>query len=136
MEKLDLSPAKTDGIDFAAVRQYHQARETKLRTRCEEERLVWLARGQQAINHFAPTHVALQRVYLFGSVMQPGRFRPDSDIDVAVECTNLETESLFWSELERELQRDVDVRLYVGAIIDAVRWHGKLVYERESHHSK
>ena len=121
-------------IDFAAVRQYHQARDAKRYAQCEAERLAWLTKVRQTIARFAPAHLALQRVYLFGSLMQPGRFRPDSDLDIAVECTDAETESLFWRELERELRRDVDVRPYVGAIVDAVSWYGEKVYERESHH--
>jgi predicted nucleotidyltransferase len=66
--------------------------------------------------------------------MQPGRFTPDSDIDVAVECQSVETESAFWRVLEQALRRDVDVRPYIGAIVDAVKWYGEKVYERESDH--
>ncbi len=64
--------------------------------------------------------------------MQPGRFRSNSDIDVAVECQSVETESAFWRVLEQALQRDIDIRPYMGAIVDAIEWHGEKVYERES----
>ncbi len=121
-------------IDLEAVRQYHRAREANRRAQREEERLAWLVQAQQAIWRFAPDFPEIERVYLFGSLVQPGQFRSDSDIDIAVECKSVEAESAFWCILERALQRDVDVRLYTGAIIDAVNWHGEKVYERESHH--
>ena len=85
-----------------------------------------------AITHLAPGFPALERVYLFGSLLQPGRFRPDSDIDLAVECDDLETESLFWRALERALQRDVDLRPLVEPIRSEVERYGELIYERKS----
>ncbi|CAN5723341.1 hypothetical protein BH10CHL1_BH10CHL1_34240 [soil metagenome] len=120
-------------IDMEAVRQYHQVREAKQRAQYEAVRQAWLVQAREAIQRFAPDFPAIERVYLFGSLMQPGRFRPNSDIDVAVECRSVETESAFWRTLELILQRDVDVRPYMGAIIDAVSWHGEKVYERESY---
>ncbi len=121
-------------IDLETVRQYHQARKAKEHAQREAVRLAWLVQTQEAIQRFAPDFPALERVYLFGSLMQSGRFRADSDIDIAVECRTVEAESAFWRTLERVLQRDIDVRPYVGAIIDAVSWHGEKIYERESHH--
>jgi hypothetical protein len=65
--------------------------------------------------------------------MQPGRFRTDSDIDVAVEATDLETESAFWRALQRALDREVDVRPWDEPIISAVHASGEMVYERKDH---
>jgi hypothetical protein len=48
-----------------------------------------------------------------------------------VECPDLEQESAFWRVMEQALRRNVDVCPYVGAIIQAVAWYGKIVYERE-----
>lgn len=76
----------------------------------------------------------MQRVYLFGSLVRPGQFRPDSDIDVAVECDTLETESAFWRALERELGRDVDVRSVTGAVAEAVTNEGEQIYGRQDTH--
>jgi predicted nucleotidyltransferase len=115
-----------------ASRQYHRQRDAKRRAEREAYRHEWLERAGAAIRQVAPGISAVQRAYLFGSIMQAGRFRPDSDIDVAVECSDLEQESLFWRALERALRRDVDVRPYVDAIVRAVEWSGELVYERES----
>lgn len=122
-------------IDMEAVRQYHRQRDAKRRLQSEADRLTWLVRTRDTIMRLAPDYPEIERVYLFGSLMQPGRFRPDSDLDVAVLSSTVEAESVFWRALEQALQRDVDVRPYVGAIVDAVAWFGEQVYERESDHS-
>lgn len=120
-----------DAATIEAARQYHREREAKHRAERERDRQEWLAKVRKVVQEMAPAFPALQRVYLFGSVVQPGRFRPDSDIDVAVECSDLEQESDFWRAMEQALRRDVDVRPYVEPIIDAVQWYGERVYERE-----
>jgi uncharacterized protein len=124
-----------DAATIEAARQYHREREARRKAERETYRQEWLIKARAAIQELAPTFPALQRVYLFGSVVQPGRFRPDSDIDVAVECSDLEQESDFWRSLERALRRDVDVRPYVEPITDAVQWYGEMVYEREAPNS-
>lgn len=115
-----------------AAREYHRQRDAKQRNQRETYRHEWLVKAQVAIRTLAPNYTALRCVYLFGSIMQPGRFRCDSDIDVAVECSDLEQESAFWRAMEHTLRRNVDVRPYVDGIVRAVAWSGKLVYERES----
>lgn len=122
-------------IDMEAVRQYHRQRDAKRQLKSEADRLTWLTRTRDTIMRLAPDYPEIERVYLFGSLMQPGRFRPDSDLDVAVLSSTVEAESVFWRALEQALQRDVDVRPYIGAIVDAVAWFGEQVYERESDHS-
>lgn len=122
-------------IDMEAVRQYHRQRDAKRQLKSEADRLTWLTRTRDTIMRLAPDYPEIERVYLFGSLMQPGRFRPDSDLDVALLSSTVEAESVFWRALEQALQRDVDVRPYVGAIVDAVAWFGEQVYERESDHS-
>lgn len=116
--------------DMEAAREYHRAREARRYARREEARRQWLERVREAIRRQAPHHPAVQRVYLFGSVTQPGRFHATSDIDVAVVCETVEAESAFWRDLEQALQRDVDVRPLTGAIAEAVAQGGELVYER------
>lgn len=122
-------------IDMEAVRQYHRQRDAKRQLKSEADRLTWLTRTRDTIMRLAPDYPEIERVYLFGSLMQPGRFRPDSDLDVALLSSTVEAESVFWRALEQALQRDVDVRPYIGAIVDAVAWFGEQVYERESDHS-
>jgi hypothetical protein len=60
-------------------------------------------------NALAATPVRYSAVYLFGSVLQPGRFREDSDVDVAFE--GLSDEDYFRAKryLENTLRRPVDV---------------------------
>lgn len=122
-------------LDLESIHRYHREREEKRRAQREANRLEWLTRARTAIVQAAPHYPAIQRAYLFGSVVQPGRFQPDSDIDVAIECTDLATESAFWRVLERELRRDVDVRPWEEPMISAVKVYGEKIYERESDHS-
>jgi len=121
---------KMQSVDIEAARQYHCKLEARRRTQREEARRQWLDRVRKAIRRLAPQHPAVQRVYLFGSMTQPGRFHATSDIDVAVVCETVAAESAFWRDLEQALQRDVDVRPLLGAIAEAVAQGGELVYER------
>jgi predicted nucleotidyltransferase len=116
--------------DIEAARRYHRDREARRIAQREGTRQQWLDRVREAIQHLAPHYPDVQRVYLFGSLMQPGRFRPTSDIDVAVVCETVEAESAFWRALERTLQRDVDVRPLSSAIAEVVAQEGELAYER------
>ncbi|MGB9724152.1 MAG: nucleotidyltransferase family protein [Chloroflexia bacterium] len=92
------------------ARQYYAEREARRRGQREQERAWWLRRVREAVPDIARRHAGIKRVYLFGSLTQPGRFRGDSDIDVAVESDSPEVESAFWRDLERALGREVDVR--------------------------
>ncbi len=117
-------------FDIAAARRYHRERAERERARREEERLIWLQRARQAVQELAPQHPEVQRVYLFGSLTQAGRFSRRSDIDIALVCDTLAAESAFWRALESALQRDVDVRPLTGAVAEAVAHTGELLYAR------
>jgi predicted nucleotidyltransferase len=117
-------------IDFAAARGYHQKREAHRRAQREAERQRWLKRVREVVPRLAIAYPEVRRVYLFGSLAQSGRFRPDSDIDLAVECETLEAESAFWRALEQELGRDVDMRPLTGVIAEIVANQGEQVYGR------
>lgn len=67
-------------------------------------------------------------VYLFGSLLCPGRFDAESDIDVALECDEIEAETPFARALERELATAIDLRPLRGGVAEAVRDHGEKVY--------
>jgi len=112
------------------ARQYYEEREARRRERREEERRRWLQRVREAVSEVARRHAGVRRVYLFGSLTRPGRFRTDSDIDVAVESDSPEAESAFWRELEHALGREVDVRPWseVAGLVSG--WEE--VYGRES----
>jgi predicted nucleotidyltransferase len=112
-------------------REYHARRERESRDEREVLRLETLARTRAAIRRRAPDFPAIRAAYLFGSVVQPGRFHAASDVDVAVDCDDVTVETPFWRALESELQRDVDVRPREGPIARAVEDEGERVYERE-----
>src|SRR4051812_2616880 len=121
-------------MDEAALRpfrEYHARRESELRQEREGLRLGVLEKARDAIRQSAPQFPAIRTVHLFGSLLQPGRFRPDSDVDVAIDCDDIEVETPFWRTLEEALQRDVDLRPRIGPIARAVEQGGELCYERE-----
>jgi predicted nucleotidyltransferase len=116
--------------DIEAAREYHRELAERRFAEREAARAEWLERARGAIRRLAPDYPEIERVYLFGSLVQPGRFGPRSDLDVAVICESPRAESSFWSALERELRRDVDVRPLKDALVDVVQLTGELVYER------
>jgi predicted nucleotidyltransferase len=122
-------------MDEAALRpfrEYHVRRDRELREERESLRLGVLERVRDAVRRSAPLFPAIQAVYLFGSLLQPGQFRPDSDVDVAIDCHDVEIETPFWRMLEEALERDVDLRPRIGAIARAVEQGGELCYERQA----
>ena len=121
-----------DEASLRPYREYHARRERELREEREAFRLGVLERARDAIRRSAPRFPAIRAAWLFGSILQPGRFRPDSDIDVAVDCDDIEVEAPFWRELEESLKRDVDLRPRIGPIASAVEDYGELCYERET----
>ncbi len=120
---MDLATLKT-----LSPREYHARRDAERREARETLRESKLQQARESICRIAPLHPAVRRVYLFGSVLRPGRFRADSDIDIAIECDELEAETPFARALERELGMAIDLRPFVGAIVEAVRHGGEKVY--------
>jgi predicted nucleotidyltransferase len=121
-------------MNEAALRpylEYHARRERELRAQREALRLNVLAQAREAIRRLAPDFPALRAVYLFGSILKIGRFHSGSDVDVAIDCENLETEHPFWQALEDALERNVDLRPRAGPIAQAIQDYGELSYERE-----
>ena len=120
-----------DEASLLPYREYHARRERELREQREALRQAVLERAREAIRRSAPRFPAIHAVYLFGSILKPGRFRPDSDVDVAIDCDDLKAETPFWSALEDALERNVDLRPRVGPVAQAVEDYGELSYERE-----
>jgi predicted nucleotidyltransferase len=121
-------------MDEAALlpfREYHARRDRELRQQREALRLEVLERAREAVRRSAPLFPAIRAVYLFGSILRPGRFRPDSDVDLAVDCEDIEVETPFWRALEEALERDVDLRPRTGAVARAVEEEGELCYEQK-----
>jgi predicted nucleotidyltransferase len=121
-------------MDEAALlpfREYHARRERELWQERERCRLEVLEKVRDAVRRSAPLFPSIRTVYLFGSLLQPGRFRSDSDVDLAIDCNDIEVETPFWRMLEEALKRDVDLRPRIGPIARAVEEGGELCYERE-----
>lgn len=61
----------------------------------------------QEIKAVAPAIVvkypAVKRMYLFGSILRPGAFRADSDIDLAIEGGSAEDYFALWRDLQEAL---------------------------------
>lgn len=112
------------------ARQFHAQREKMRRQQREELRRQRYVLVRDAIERIAPAHPAIRAVYLFGSLVQPGRFSPRSDVDVVVDCDGPAAESRFWQALESALQIDVDLRPLRGAVARAVSSQGECIYER------
>ncbi|MFP4429455.1 MAG: nucleotidyltransferase family protein [Desulfovermiculus sp.] len=67
------------------------------------------------------------KLYLFGSLISPGRFTCDSDIDMAISGLDKHNLLSFIADASRELGRNVDVlRLEESKIADSIRRKGQL----------
>lgn len=68
-----------------------------------------------AVRRLAPAIIArypsVQAAYLFGSILHPGRFRPDSDIDIGVSGATAEEYFALWHALEEAFPEwNIDLR--------------------------
>jgi hypothetical protein len=117
-------------FDVLSSREYHAQREREHREQREAHRLAVLAAVRDAVGRLAPAFPAIRAAYLFGSVVQPGRFSSRSD--VAVDCDDIEVETPFWRALEEALERNVDLRPRTGAVAKAVAAYGEQCYAREA----
>lgn len=78
------------------------------RARLERERLATLSQLCQLLDEHG-AGFGISEAYIFGSLTHPGRYRDDSDVDVAV--PRMEAESFFaaMSVLSTALGREVDL---------------------------
>jgi predicted nucleotidyltransferase len=86
---------------------------------------------EPVISHY-PT---VQRVYLFGSVLKPGAFDADSDIDIGVEGADTALCFDIWRELEQAIPEwTLDVRSLDSedTFAERVRRKGELIYEQSA----
>ena len=121
----------TSTRDLAPYREYHARRARQRLARREAQRQNCLRAAKAGIRRLAPAFAAIRAVYLFGSLLQAGRFTERSDVDVAIDCDDLESEGRFRRALEEELERSVDLRSREGGVAWAVEAYGECVYERE-----
>jgi hypothetical protein len=50
-----------------------------------------------------------EEIYLFGSILKPGKFQPDSDVDIGVKGLNKFSLYAFIGDISAILNREVDV---------------------------
>ncbi len=120
-------------FDVKASREHLAARLAAQQAEAEAGRVEALAWARAAISRAAPGF-AVRRMYLFGSVLTPGPFRDDSDIDIGVEG-ELSADDFFglWRTIEEDAPAwEVDLVELDRARVhfaDRVRLQGELVYE-------
>ena len=101
-----------------------RARERKGRER-EALRLKVLGRLDQALSALVEKYQWTE-CYLFGSVVSPGRFGPESDVDIAVCGLAKQDFYRFVGDISSVLERDVDVVvLEESRIAETIRRRGK-----------
>ncbi|MDX2241196.1 MAG: nucleotidyltransferase domain-containing protein [Leptolyngbyaceae cyanobacterium bins.302] len=84
------------------------AKLAQLREQSEHDRQHLLQAAIVWLHHHA-IDFGFEQGYLFGSVTQPGRFSPDSDIDLAIDSLNQGDPFGLGSYLSLHLDREVDV---------------------------
>ncbi len=121
-------------FDVKASREHLAARLAARQAESEAGRAEALAWARAAISRAAPGFAAVRRVYLFGSVLAPGQFRDESDIDIGVEG-ELSADDFFglWRAIEEDAPGwEVDLveldKTHVH-FAERVRLEGELVYE-------
>lgn len=119
-------------VEVAQVRQFLLTREEKRRRAKELARQRVVAQLKEALEAVAPLF-PVDRVYLYGSILT-GRWRPDSDLDLAVEG-DLSPEDFFrlWGELDKRLEQEIDLREIVKLPFrERVQRKGVVLYERKN----
>ncbi len=115
-----------------AFREFHLRREAERQELRERQRLEALALVREVVPRYAAGYPPIRRIYVFGSIVQAGRFSPHSDIDLAVDSDDIASETPLWRDLERALLRNVDLRPLLGAVAEAVSAYGELCYARRN----
>jgi len=85
------------------------------------------------LNQILSNFPQVKKAYIFGSIIKEGKFRENSDIDIALEGRVKEDYFLIWSELEEKLNEGVDLRILdSGVTSQIIKKEGKLIYERRN----
>lgn len=124
---------ESNDFDIQAARENLRRREAQRFQERETRRLAAREAVLTAIRSALPSYPDVRRVYLYGSVTQAGRFRHDSDVDIAVQGTNAEQYWALWRDLDRATPDwMIDLREInePSHFADRVREQGELVYER------
>lgn len=90
----------------------------------EQERRQVVEDVRRLLDRWGPAY-GIRRAYLFGSVARPGRFRRDSDVDLAVEQIDAQCFFEAWGRFSGELGRPLDlVKLADCPFSDKIRREG------------
>ena len=96
-------------FDKNEARKFLESRESHDKEKQELERQTILAKVIDTLNSiFDNTEV---EIFLVGSIIQPFKFHPNSDVDVVVRNFNGDRFEL-WTKLESIIKRDVEVILF------------------------
>jgi len=90
-------------IDIEAARQAFRARQAKNFKQREAAREAALRAVRAVAPAIIARYPAVKTAYLFGSILRPGAFRSDSDIEIAVEGGSAEDYFALWHALEEAL---------------------------------
>ena len=74
----------------------------------EQERQTLLAEVQHLLDDLGPRY-GIQQAYIFGSLVRPGRFIPESDVDIAIEQIDPVRFFEAMEEFSMRLKREVDL---------------------------
>jgi predicted nucleotidyltransferase len=74
----------------------------------EQARQILLAEVQRLLDDLGPRY-GIQQAYVFGSLVTPGRFTPESDVDIAVEQIDPVRFFEAMGKFSMLLERDVDL---------------------------
>lgn len=90
-------------IDIQEARRSFQARQQKKFVACESARKKALLAVRSTAPGIIAKYPAVTAAYLFGSILRPGAFGSDSDIDIAIEGGGAADYFTLWHELEEAL---------------------------------
>lgn len=118
--------------EVARARRFLLEREEKRQKARELARQRVLVQLKEMLEEVAP-RFPVEKVYLYGSLLT-GRWRPDSDLDLAVEGDLSYGDLLtFWAELDRRMEQDIDLReISKLPFAEKIRAMGLVIYERKN----
>lgn len=90
-------------INIQAYRASYQARLRRGVEKREDGRKKALEEVKVVAPAIAAKYPAVKTLYLFGSILRPGAFRADSDIDLAIEGGSAEDYFALWHDLQEAL---------------------------------
>ena len=124
------TPETREEDDKEEFSVWKRARKLRAEER-ERARLDVLSRVVEAL-HLLEERYCWKEAYLFGSLTRPGRFHPDSDVDIAIRGLNKFEHFAFVGDLSMLLQRPVDVlRLEDSPLAESIVSKGRICRRKD-----